>query len=410
MRSRLLQLLVSLGHWLSAMTAVRLLTANLCMISHGGCVRFAVPLGLAGLAIAVLLLFSVPWLRSLVVGGGWLSLALALYVTVGAWSCKGLCFLPIACSCIWEAQHERHAILAFLATFGYVFLALCPCAQVLTCAIRRVRPEWIFDAQERRLQNFCSFLKDYDVVCMQEVTIFWGLDAIASIIRDAGRAHGLGHFCNSGRWPAFPATYATSGLAVLSRFPITRAKPFHFSTQSWFEWSIVKRGALMVELEGPSGCKLALLNVHTTSGIEVLESGVGRRAEKKRANPSGLNQLIEVLDVFEEFSRSAEHRIFCGDFNLPKDSHAFSILKARAKALGLQDCFPDSPPTFGCVDDPQEVLLTKPADRGLPKVLDHVFSNKKCRSAHVEKLAAPVGSDSGYQQVSDHRAVAVSWQ
>merc|ERR1712032_946675 len=96
--------------------------------------------------------------------------------------------------------------------------------------------------------------------------------------------------------------------------------------------------------------------------------------------------------------------------NLPKGSHAFSILKSRASVLGLQDCFPDSPPTFGCPDEPLETLLTKKADRDVPKVLDHVFSNKKCKLASVEKLAAPSKSDFGYQQVSDHRAVAVSWQ
>jgi len=349
-------------------------------------------------------------LQRTVVGGGWLSYTLALYVLIGVWSCKGLRYcLPIACSYILGASHGSHAVLWILAALGYIFLAMCPCAQLVTCTIRRLRPEWIFDAQEARLQNFCPVLKDYDVVCMQELTLFWGLDGIASKIRDTGIAHGLIHFCNSGRWPAFPATFATSGLAVLSRFPITKTKTFHFSVQSWFEWSIVKRGALMVELEGPSGCKLALLNVHTTSGVEVLESGVGRRAEKQRSNPSGLTQLLEVLDVFAEFSHSAEHRILCGDFNLPKDSDAFTILKAKASTLGLQDCFPDSPPTFGCTDEPQEILLTKPADQGLPKVLDHVFSNKKCQSARVEKLAAPSKSDKGYQQVSDHRAVAVSW-
>jgi len=166
----------------------------------------------------------------------------------------------------------------------------------------------------------------------------------------------------------------------------------------------------MAELEGPGGGKIAILNAHTTSGVEVLESGIGRRPDAPRENPMGLSQLLEVLEDFAEFSEGASHKIFCGDFNLPKHSLAFHILQARANALGLHDCFPDSPPTFGCDDEPREALLTKVADRGTPKVLDHVFSDQRCASARVEKMEAPQDRWHEFQQVSDHRAVAVCWK
>merc|ERR1712039_212988 len=166
----------------------------------------------------------------------------------------------------------------------------------------------------------------------------------------------------------------------------------------------IQRGALMVEMQLPDGKRLAILNVHTTSGVEVIESGVGKRMDGQRDNPIGLDQLLEVLTVFEKFSTTADHKVFCGDFNLPKESAAFKLLEGRANSLGLQDCFPTSPPTFGCPDDPIETLLTKPADMNKPRALDHVFSNKACVDVHIEKMEAPAEQRNVFQQVSDHRA------
>ena len=45
-----------------------------------------------------------------------------------------------------------------------------------------------------------------------------------------------------------------------------RSESFSFSRQAWFEWSAIQRGALMVELEGPNGKKIAVMNIHTTAG------------------------------------------------------------------------------------------------------------------------------------------------
>ena len=45
-----------------------------------------------------------------------------------------------------------------------------------------------------------------------------------------------------------------------------RSESFSFSRQAWFEWSAIQRGALMVELDGPNGKKIAVMNIHTTAG------------------------------------------------------------------------------------------------------------------------------------------------
>mmetsp|Transcript_26218 Transcript_26218/g.54393 ORF Transcript_26218/g.54393 Transcript_26218/m.54393 type:complete len:86 (-) Transcript_26218:26-283(-) len=85
----------------------------------------------------------------------------------------------------------------------------------------------------------------------------------------------------------------------------------------------------MVELEGPNGKKIAVMNIHTTAGLEVLEAGVGVRGAST-PNPVGLDQLLEALSRFEVFSRKAQQRILCGDFNLSKDSLAFECFQKES--------------------------------------------------------------------------------
>lgn len=307
--------------------------------------------------------------------------------------------------------------LGILSAFGYIFFIIAPSAQLLAFLVWSTMPDW--DAQDERIEHLNSFLRDYDVVCLQELTVFWGVDSYVEKVRAGAARLGLVHFASAGRWPAPPSNFAASGLEVLSRLPILRSKAFSFARQSWFEWSFIQRGALMVELMQPDNTKIAVLNVHTTSGLEVLESGLGKRSGVSRGNSAGLDQLFEALDRFKEFSAGADHRIFCGDFNLHKGSVGFQMFEAKAKEHGLFDSFPNSPPTFGCVDaqtgEPTETLLTKTADHGTCKILDHIFSNKLCSSARVEPLAAPRADGTSpmpckFQQVSDHRGVAAVYE
>lgn len=390
------------------MTRISLLTANLNMISRDSNLRYAVPLGVVGAVVSVLLLVACPPLRWALLDGTVPSLLLAAFMLAGICRVQGLswtvsCLLLLLLEHYYEMQHFRRA----LAAGGYLFLSVSPAGHVIGLVAARLFPAHFYNAQPARVQHFGKLLREYDIACLQELTVTAGKDCFVSEVRAAAAQHGLVHFCSTGRWPVFPALMATSGLVVLSRFPITKVKPFHFTCQSWFEWSIIARGAVMVEVEGPQG-RVAILNVHTTAGTEVVEQGLGARKEGA-VNAAGLDQLLEVLGAFESFANSAAHKVLCGDFNLDKASPAFQVVKQRAEALGLQDCFPDSPPTSGCDDEPLEVLLSAPASRCYPTVIDHVFSNRRASSARVEKMAAPKELWGQWQQVSDHRAVAVAW-
>merc|ERR1712007_166063 len=103
-------------------------------------------------------------------------------------------------------------------------------------------------------------------------------------------------------------------------------------------------------------------------------------------------------------------RIFCGDFNLDKDTPPFELISSKLKErLSLFDALPSSESTFGavnCDSSPTEWLLTFPADRGTQRVLDHIFADR----SPIESRVAPLTNDNEltkhlFQQVSDHRGV-----
>merc|ERR1712107_605781 len=159
-----------------------------------------------------------------------------------------------------------------------------------------------------------------------------GLDGHAKFLKKAAEACGLQHFSFSGRWPSLPSIFAASGgLAVLARYPILKTERLTFSRQAWFEWIVIQRGALMTLLQRPDGTTLAVLNLHTTAGLDVIESSLRSSPGSQRANPIGLEQLLEALLRFEDFSAAADQRIFCGDFNLRKSSEAFLSFKEEAR-------------------------------------------------------------------------------
>mmetsp|Transcript_61661 Transcript_61661/g.144379 ORF Transcript_61661/g.144379 Transcript_61661/m.144379 type:complete len:409 (+) Transcript_61661:75-1301(+) len=407
---------------------MKLLTANLCMISPGACVKLSVVLGLGGLAIAVILLVTQSWLQWLVLKIPYPgSICFLLYFLIGMRVCcvllgtmrvvSGGVLLTLVGAGVVKTIGT--SILGAMSGLGFLYIAMIPIGQLLTSVIRRVAPQVVHDAQEKRMQQFLPLLPGYDIVCLQELTVAWGQDDWVTALKDFAKSAGLRHFASSGKWPQFPAFFAAAGLVILSKYNIKRSELLTFSRQSWFEWSAVQRGALMVELEGPKNKKIAVINVHTTAGLEVVRTGMHLSKQvsqgNAKVNPTGLKQLEEALRRFEEFSKGCDQRIFCGDFNLSKDSDSLQSFFEQAKEkLKLVDQYADCPPTFGCVDEhgkPRETLLTKHTKNCRPRCIDHVLSDVKCKAARVDNMTAKPedAAKYGYQQVSDHSAVEIEW-
>lgn len=396
--------------------ALRLLTMNVNMITRGGCVRRAVQMGVAGL-ITTFTMISVPSVRNAIFGIGAASYFFIAFFVAGMSICFGSQVgVAISVVSMLDLHFGTTGIHRLLSLIGYGYLTLAPPATVWTYFLGWLLPEWMEDAHEERLQHFYTYLKDYDVVVLQEVVSFYGLNKMHQEICETAARFGLKYHADTGRWPTLPATYCNKGLLVLSRYPITRTKVINFTHQCWFEWHILRRGALLLEFCGPDG-KTALVNVHTTSGNQILQAeleasvypGKAPANEESARNFGGFDQLMEVATEFENFAQGADHKIFCGDFNLEKICPSFKALEQRLSGMNLFDCFPDCPATYACTDEPVETLLTKPCDQGLALVIDHVFSTKKPSFSRVENMEAPDKYKHKFQQVSDHRGVAVKW-
>lgn len=367
----------------------------------------AVPLGLVGCGVLVASFALSSTVRSGIWGPGLFNAFFAIYFLGGVNSFKnfrwagGLAGLALALRVGLGSQF----LLGLLGFSGSLFFLMAPFAMLFTVIGRRIKPALFYDAQEDRVKQFAELVAGYDVVCLQELSIFWGLESHVHEIREKAAEHGLKFFSYSGRWPVWPASFATNGLAVLSRYPITKTELLNFSLQTSFEWHFCQRGSLLVQLEGPNETKISILNLHTTSGVQVLEAGVGQNKDVLSENWEAHDQAKDALNRFVEATKDTDHRIVCGDFNMPKDSKAWSDFAEKAKTFGLDDMYPDCPPTFGC----GETMLTAMDERGRPRTLDHVLSNKACSGAEVNHMEASVDMKGKFQQISDHSAVIVTW-
>lgn len=321
--------------------------------------------------------------------------------------------------------------------FGVVALFCAAFAQLFNWILMFARPDLADNFVDPRLKLVLDHLlaSDYDVVCLQEMTVSWVQDAYVRRFAEAARSK-FPYSCGSSPWPSFPALMCGTGILVLSKWPIETFFPFAFHRQALFEFQLIARGGLIARLRHPTtpGVTVEICTVHTTSGMEVLvaEVSTSKSTASRFANPLGLGQLLEAMDRFEGFAEQTlggdgpePLRIFCGDFNLnalggPMHQAALSRFQSRADGrLALKDAGPYSDkgagPTFGCIEDdgsPAEWLMTKANDLGCQKRLDFIYANRE----GIPGTAAVVtmrNEDSStrhlFQEASDHRGVAISF-
>lgn len=107
-------------------------------------------------------------------------------------------------------------------------------------------------------------------------------------------------------------------------------------------------------------------------------------------------------------------RIFCGDFNLDKNTGEFKQFSLSLRQSNLVDANPTSSATYGVIDSngkPVEWLLTPSVACDKPEVIDHIFADRLPLSSCVLPLRNDDESSRHiFQQVSDHHAVEASFE
>jgi len=428
---------------MSAAPSLRVLSVNLCAISPGGNLRCPVALGIAGALLALLLPAIAALTHTLPSGCSVYCTVPATYGMYGVMKAKGVepiisgMVAALLAAAFWSYPVGPVTWVWWrCVVFGFVVLLETPFAQILNYILILVRPDLTGNFVGTRLELFLEhlFASEYDLVCIQELTVSWGQDAYVRRLVKAAAAK-FPYSCGTTPWPVFPALMCGTGIVVLSKWPIESFQPFGFQRQAIFEFNVIARGGLLARLRHPSdpGVTVELCTVHTTSGLEVLASEVSVKQKTSCfANPLGLEQLLDALERFEGFTRQSKGndcqtplRVFCGDFNLDAlggrmHEAALSCFGNRARErLNIQDAGPYSKdgagPTFGCIEadgSPSEWLMTKKNDLGCQKRLDFIYANREGIPGTASVVTMRNNDPSSrhlFPEASDHRGVAITF-
>lgn len=177
------------------------------------------------------------------------------------------------------------------------------------------------DYKNERLADFIHKMKDYDIICLQEMFGSFNLRK-QNLIKIA---HKLGFFFHAE--PPAPSFFSSfvvdGGLLILSRFPIVESEflPFKYSVCSD---SLSEKGVLFTKIK----IKSSYLNLITThlqasyfdSSEFKWKMSIITRIEQMKELSSYINDLINEKRVNHE-----ETFLLCGDFNV--DFHHFEKMK-----------------------------------------------------------------------------------
>jgi endonuclease/exonuclease/phosphatase family metal-dependent hydrolase len=179
----------------------------------------------------------------------------------------------------------------------------------------------------RRLRALAAILEesDYDIVCLQEVLHSGSVRLL--------RRHtpGFGHRLASG----FPLLHG--GLMLLSRWQLVRAGFTRYPIGRPLRTELLMRKGAQVAVVDTPGGALAVVNTHLSAnrdGDWALDNRYTRIARRELDTLAG---LVAALDPGLPV-------VVAGDFNVPRDSVAFT---AFAEAAGLRDVLAGDPaPTY----------------------------------------------------------------
>ncbi len=178
------------------------------------------------------------------------------------------------------------------------------------------------DWKEERLEDFCRLLKNYDIICLQEM--FGTLSSRKQKLIRAATISGFFFFVDTSS-PDFLSRYlADGGLMILSRFPIV-ANLYHKFRYGVVADSLAEKGLIYAKIS-IKDCYLHLFTTHLqASYFESGETNFIASLETRKEQIRFINYLItEVLD--KEYDKKKDKVLLVGDMNVDARGYAYKEL------------------------------------------------------------------------------------
>ena len=223
----------------------------------------------------------------------------------------------------------------------------------------------VLDACDQKTPLIGERLNSYDLIGLQEA-----FSSYDKIFQRASSLEGVA-FCRR----RHPLKLVNSGLAVLTRFPISDIDSEYFEEEGALENCLGSKGVLMARIR-VNGCDLDFYTTHLAAG------------EGQKLLPSKRLQLEQIISFIRKHSPKKRAVILSGDFNL------------RLEDLGALE-------VLGLVNTAVELNLQKDS------FIDHIFyrSGKDLLLKPISRQVLRQGFDSPEgTPLSDHHPLLVQFE
>ena len=298
------------------------------------------------------------------------------------------------------------------------------------------------DYKKKRIVCFVkNFFVDYDIVAVQEIyeAIPNCFDAkYPDMLLECAKDYGF-HYYAKPDGVSFPSISNTSGLLILSKYPIIYQEHLVFKDQYFGDKYAVNRAMLYTKIKLPNDLNglfesshLHFFTCHVCPQMKRLAKGCPKFLIKW-GDSTRFNQFKEMKSFVDmNFSNKKELCVIAGDFNADiefpeankidgekkinlgegkaKSGKAMSTVINTMDNLKLHNCG-GLLATYGYLNtndgQPTENLLTNTKQRHLLVGDDLIFSNDKCKPLETFYRVPFDVKGEEFSHLSDHRGIAL---
>eukprot|EP00943_MAST-04B_sp_MAST-4B-sp1_P008665 g8665.t1 len=331
------------------------------------------------------------------------------------------------------------ALICLLVGHIFAFQVARPVGMIISCITGK------HDYKKERLQSFVKhFFVDYDVVAVQELyeSIPKLLDSnYPDLLINFAKNIGFSYVARPDG-VTYPSVANTSGLLILSRYPIIYHEHLVFQDQYFGDRYAVNRAMLYAKIKLPKEMNDSFLldnkespyfnffTCHVCPQMKRLAKGCPN-IFIKWCDYTRKSQFLEMQQFIEKkFTNKNELCVIAGDFNADIEfpnantiDEGINLGKGKAKVgramevvlntmdkLQLRNCG-GFQPTYGYLnaDDgtPTETLLTNTNQRHILVGDDLIFSNDKCMPLQTFKKISLEVHGEKFTHLSDHWGISL---